>query len=406
MFVLLKKIIRKLGKGEDEKMRTLKDLDLKGKRVLVRVDFDVPIKNGEVVDDEKIKLVLPTINYLLEQNSQIILLSHLGRAEGKVVSLEPVAKRLAEIIRRTLEIKKVPRVGKKFFFLKEELEPKISLLENLYFWPEEIANSSEFAKSLAGLGDIFVQEAFACCHYDYASITGIPKYLPSCAGFLLQKEIEFLSKLITDPERPFIAILGGAKVSDKLEVLENLLNKVDSLLIGGATAYTFLKAKGFLIGSSKIEETEIENTSHFLEKAIKKGVRVFLPCDHIVVKERKENVIPLFNPEVNISSGFEGVDIGYQTRREFVKVLKGAKTVFWNGPLGVCERGFSKGTLTIAYFLKNLTEKGVITIATGGDTGAVLKKAYLTNKITYFSLGEATLEFLKGKILPGIAALK
>jgi len=388
--------------------KSIKDIDIRNKRVIVRVDFNVPLdKQLNITDDSRIKGALPTIQYLIDNNDKIILMSHLGRPDGKVkeeLRLTPVAKRLEELLGR--KVTKLndcigPEVEKAVAAMKTK---DIILLENLRFHPEEEENDSAFAKKLASLADIFVNDAFGTCHRAHASTEGITKYLPSVSGFLVNKEIEYFEKATTNPAKPYVAILGGAKVSDKIGVINNLLSKVDTILIGGAMAYTFLKSEGIGIGKSKLEADKVDLARDILKNAKAKNVRILLPIDHVVADKvdasaKTETVSSVAIPDDKI-----GLDIGPKTVAEFEKVLKDAKTVVWNGPVGFFElKPFSKGTEELARFL---TRTKAITIIGGGDTAAAVYGLGLENKMSHISTGGgASLEYLEGKTLPGIAAL-
>ncbi len=386
---------------------TLKDIDLKNKTVLVRADFNVPQdENLNITDDTRIRATLPTIKYILENNARkIILMSHLGRPDGKVVakySLKPVALRLQELLGMPVKFLN-DCVGDS---IKKEIgtsKEKVILLENLRFHPEEEANDAGFAKALGSLADIFVNDAFGTAHRSHASTEGVAHYLKSAAGFLLEKEIRYLGSAVQNPQRPFMVILGGAKVSDKIGVIENLLPKCDAILIAGGMAYTFLKAQGKSIGNSKLEKDKLDLAKSILDKAKALKKEIVLPIDHLVV----DNIGPKAKTEIvgeEIPEGKIAVDIGPKTIALFKEKLKPAKTVVWNGPLGIFEMdAFAQGTQEIAKFLSTL---GVTTIIGGGDTAAAIGKFKLEDKMTHISTGGgASLEFLEGKTLPGIAAL-
>ena len=389
--------------------KTIKDIELKGKRVLMRVDFNVPLDDKlDITDDIRIQAALPTIKYAIDNGAKVILMSHLGRPDGKVVDsmrLTPVAKRLEKLIGRKV-IKTDDCIGEAVKNTVNAMNPgDVVLLENLRFHAEEEKNDPAFAKELASLGDLFVNDAFGTAHRAHASTEGVTKYLPSVAGFLLEKEIQYLGSAVDDPRRPFVAILGGAKVKDKIKVIDNLLNKVDALLIGGGMAYTFLKAKGDSIGSSKLDKDGFETAKAALDKAAKKNVALVLPVDHVIADKFDANA----NSRIvdgNIPDGWMALDIGPKTVKLFEDKLKGSKTVIWNGPLGVFEMDkFAKGTLDIAKFLAEL--KDCSTIIGGGDTAAAMKKFKLENKMTHISTGGgASLEYLEGTGLPGIDALQ
>jgi len=386
---------------------TIKDIDLKDKTVLVRADFNVPQDaNLNITDDTRIRATLPTIKYLLENGAKkVILMSHLGRPDGKVVdkySLKPVAQRLKELLGQPVKFLN-DCVGDA---IKKEIgtaAEKIILLENLRFHAEEEANDANFAKQLAALADIYVNDAFGTAHRAHASTEGVAHYLKALAGFLLEKEIQYLGNAVQNPQRPFMVILGGAKVSDKIGVIENLLPKCDAILIGGGMAYTFLYAQGKPIGNSKLEKDKLDLAKSILDKAAALKKEIVLPVDHIVV----DNVDPNAKAEIvgeNIPDGKIAVDIGPKTISLFENKLKSAKTIVWNGPLGIFEMdAFSKGTQEIAKFISGIR---ATTIIGGGDTAAAMVKFKLEDKMTHISTGGgASLEFLEGKNLPGVAAL-
>lgn len=387
---------------------TVKDLDLKGKKVLIRVDFNVPLDEKlNITDDRRISEALPTIQYVLKQGvSKVILMSHLGRPEGQVVEdqrLAPVGKHLEKLLGEKVlctqdcigdEIKKAVDTSKE----------KVVLLENLRFHKAETKNDPEFAKKLASLADVFVNDAFGTSHRAHASTHGVTKYLKSAAGFLLEKEIAYLSQAVNNPKKPFVIILGGAKVSDKIALIENMLPKVSAILIGGGMAYTFLKSQGISIGTSLLEADKIDTAKSILEKAKKLGVQIELSQDFVAVTDFK-------NPSTRktigmpIPDGWSGVDIGPKTREAFKKVLSTAKTIVWNGPVGVFEvKEYSDGTRELAEYISKL--KDVTSIVGGGDTAAAVAKFNCEEGMTHISTGGgASLELLEGKVLPGIDAL-
>lgn len=389
--------------------KTVKDVDVRSKRVLVRVDYNVPLDaNGNVSDDKRITASLPTINYLLEQGARIILCSHLGRPKGEVkkeFSLAPVAKRLKELL-----------PGVNIYFasdcIGEEAERKaaalkdgeILLLENLRFHKEEEKNDPEFAKKLASLAEIYVSDAFGTVHRAHASTAGVAAYLPAVAGFLIGKELSIMGGALENPERPFVAILGGAKVADKIGVITNLLNKCDTLLIGGGMAYTFFKAMGYEIGDSLLDAESIDLAKQLMETAKEKGVKLLLPVDTVVAKAFAADAEHMTVSANAIPAGWQGLDIGEKTRELFAAEIKNAKTVIWNGPMGVFEfPEFAKGTEAVA---KACAECGGTTIIGGGDSASAVKKLGYADKMTHISTGGgASLEFLEGKVLPGVAAL-
>ncbi len=389
--------------------KTVKDVDVRSRRVLVRVDYNVPLDaQGNVSDDKRITASLPTINYLLEQGARIILCSHLGRPKGEVkkeFSLAPVAKRLKELL---------PNVNIYFASdcIGEEAQQKaaalkdgeILLLENLRFHKEEEKNDPEFAKKLASLAEIYVSDAFGTVHRAHASTAGVAAYLPAVAGFLIGKELSIMGGALENPERPFVAILGGAKVADKIGVITNLLNKCDTLLIGGGMAYTFFKAMGYEIGDSLLDAESIDLAKQLMETAKEKGVKLLLPVDTVVAKAFAADAEHMTVASNAIPAGWQGLDIGEKTRELFAAEIKNAKTVIWNGPMGVFEfPEFAKGTEAVA---KACAECGGTTIIGGGDSASAVKKLGYADKMTHISTGGgASLEFLEGKVLPGVAAL-
>ena len=388
--------------------KTVKDIDLKGKKVFVRCDFNVPMdENKNITDNTRIVAALPTIKYLLEQNCKIILASHLGRPKGEVkpeYSLKPVAKELSKLLGKEV-IMANDVIGEdtknKVANLKEG---EIVLLENVRFHREETDNDPKFAKELADMAEIFVNDAFGAAHRAHASTAGIAEYIPAVSGFLIEKELKVLGDAINNPERPFMAILGGAKVSDKIGVIDSLLDKVDTLMIGGGMAYTFFKAQGYSVGNSLCEVDKINLALEAMEKAKQKGVKLLLPVDTKVGKEFKPDTESKTVAWTEIPDDWEGFDIGERTIEMFKKELKNAKTVIWNGPVGLFEFDqFAIGTNAIA---KELAELDATTIIGGGDSGAAVEKAGLSDKMTHISTGGgASLEFLEGKKLPGIECL-
>ncbi len=389
------------------KKLSIKDIDLKGKKVLVRADFNVPLDaNLAITDDTRIRATLPTIRYILQNGAKkVILISHLGRPDGKAVekySLKPVALRLESLLGE--KVKFINEcVGDSVSQNIEAASEKVVLLENLRFHAQEEANDPVFAKQLAAFGDIFVNDAFGTAHRAHASTEGVTHYLKAVAGFLIEKEIEYLGNAVVNPQRPFMVILGGAKVSDKIGVIENLLPKCDAIIIGGGMAYTFLKAQGKPIGNSKLEKEKLDLAKNILEKAQQLKKEILLPVDNVVVDTIDQNAKTEIVGE-NIPDGKIAVDIGPQTINRFANALKSAKTVVWNGPLGIFEvDAFSKGTEAIA---KQLCSIQATTIIGGGDTAAAVVKFKVEEKMTHISTGGgASLEFLEGKTLPGIAAL-
>ncbi len=388
--------------------KTVKDIDLKGKKVFVRCDFNVPMdENRNITDNTRIVAALPTIKYLLEQNCKLILASHLGRPKGEYkpeYSLAPVAKELSNLLGKEV-IMANDVVGEDATSKASNLkEGEILLLENVRFHKEETENNPEFSKKLASMAEVFVNDAFGTAHRAHSSTTGIASYLPAVSGFLIEKELKFLGNAVNNPERPFVAILGGAKVSDKIGVIDSLLEKVDTLMIGGGMAYTFFKAQGYEVGNSICEMDKLDLAKSAMEKAKQKGVKLMLPVDTKIGKEFKADTESKTVEYTEIPADWEGFDIGAETIKMFSDELRNAKTVIWNGPLGLFEFDqFAIGTNEIA---KVLSEIDATTIIGGGDSAAAVKKAGLEDKMTHISTGGgASLEFLEGKKLPGIDAL-
>ncbi len=388
--------------------KSVKDIDVSGKRVLVRCDFNVPLdENKNITDENRINGALPTIQYLIDQGAKVILCSHLGRPKGEFkmeFSLAPVAKRLSEKLGKNVVMAKdvIGEDAKKC--VADMKDGDVVLLENVRFHAEETKNDPEFAKQLASLADIFVNDAFGTAHRAHASTAGVAAYLPAVCGFLIEKEIDIMGKALSDPARPFVAILGGAKVSDKIGVIENLLDKVDSLIIGGGMAYTFLKAKGYNIGSSICEEEKLDLAQQLMEKAQNKGVELQLPINSVVADKFAPDANSQIVNSSNMPDGWMGVDIGDETIKLFTETIKAAKTVVWNGPMGVFEfEKFAHGTKEIA---KAVAETDAVTIIGGGDSAAAVKQLGYADKMTHISTGGgASLEFLEGKVLPGIDVL-
>ena len=389
--------------------KTVKDIDLKGKKVLVRCDFNVPMdENQNITDNTRIIAALPTIKYLLENNCAIILCSHLGRPKGEFkpeFSLKPVANELSKVLGKEV-IMAEDVIGED---AKEKVaklqQGQIMLLENVRFHREETDNDPEFAKKLASYAEIYVNDAFGTAHRAHASTAGVASYLPAVSGFLIEKELKFLGNAVNNPERPFVAILGGAKVSDKIGVIDSLLEKVDTLMIGGGMAYTFFKAQGYEVGNSICELDKLDLARELMKKAEEKGVKLMLPIDTKIGKEFKPDTESKTVAWTEIPEGWEGFDIGEKTIKMFKDQLKTAKTVVWTGPLGLFEFDqFAIGTNEIA---KALSEINATTIIGGGDSAAAVEKAGLADKMTHISTGGgASLEFLEGKKLPGIECLQ
>ncbi len=388
--------------------KTIKDIDLEGKKVLVRCDFNVPMDEEQnITDNTRIVAATPTIKYLIEKNCAIILCSHLGRPKGEFkpeFSLAPVAKELSKLLGKEVIMAK-DVIGEDANKKAEKLQPgQIMLLENVRFHREETDNDPEFAKKLADMAEIYVSDAFGAVHRAHASTAGVAQYLPAVSGLLIEKELKFLGNAVTNPERPFVAILGGAKVSDKIGVIASLLEKVDTLIIGGGMAYTFFKAQGYEVGNSLCELDKLELAKELMEKAKAKGVKLMLPVDTKVGKEFKPDTESKTVSWTEIPADWEGFDIGEKSIEMFSEEIKKAKTVVWNGPLGLSEfEQFAIGTNSIA---KLLSEMDATTIIGGGDSAAAVKKAGLADKMTHISTGGgASLEFLEGKKLPGIECL-
>lgn len=386
---------------------SVKDIDVAGKKVLVRCDFNVPLKDGVITNDKRIVAALPTINYLRDKGAKVILCSHLGRPKGEWLSefsLAPVAKRLSELLGCEVRMSK-DVIGEDAKEISNTIKDgEVALLENVRYYKEETKNDPQFAKELASLAEIFVNDAFGTAHRAHASTAGVSDYLPAVCGFLIQKEIEVMGKALDDPERPFVAVLGGAKVSDKIGVITNLLDKVDTLIVGGAMAYTFLKAKGKNVGTSLCEDDKLELAKELLSKANEKGVALLLPVDHIAADKFDENAEPVSVESEDIPDGLMGMDIGPKTIDLFKSAIVNAKTVIWNGPMGVFEfKNFANGTFAVA---NAIADTPCVSIIGGGDSVAAVTKLGFADKMTHISTGGgASLEFLEGLELPGIAAL-
>ncbi len=387
--------------------KTVEDIAVSGKKVLVRCDFNVPLKGGEITSDKRIVASLPTIKYLLDNNAKVILCSHLGRPKGEFkpeFSLAPVAKRLSELLGKDVKMA-TDVVGESAQALAADLkEGDVMLLENVRYHAEETKNVPEFSKALASLAELYVNDAFGSAHRAHSSTTGVADYLPAACGYLIQKEIEFMGGALEQPKRPLVAILGGAKVSDKIGVINNLLDKVDTLIVGGGMAYTFFVAKGYTIGTSLCEEDKVELAKEMMKKAEDKGVKFLLPIDTVVGKEFDANTEFKTVNSNEIPDGWMGLDIGPKTREIFAEAVKGSGTVIWNGPMGVSEwENFANGTIAVA---TAVAQSGAISIIGGGDSAAAVQKLGFADKMSHISTGGgASLEFLEGKELPGIAAL-
>jgi len=387
--------------------KTVRDIEIRGKRVLVRVDFNVPLEEGRITDDRRIRESLPTLRYLLDQGATVILASHLGRPGGKVVpslSLRPVGGRLEELLGQEVRVLE-DCVGPEVEEAVRNAPPgSILLLENLRFHPEEEANDPEFARSLARLAEVFVLDAFGTAHRAHASTVGVARFLPAVAGLLLEKELRYLGQVLEAPERPFVAVLGGKKVSDKIGVIQNLLARADALLIGGAMAYTFLRAQGYATGASLVEEEKLPLAHELLGKVHQERMRFLLPMDVVVADRISEDARVKVVPVQEIPEGWIGVDIGPQTARRFAEEIRQARTVVWNGPMGVFEvPPFAAGTRAVAEAVA--TCPGT-TVVGGGDTAAALERFGLADRVDHVSTGGgASLEFLEGRELPGVAVL-
>lgn len=389
--------------------KTIEDIEVQGKKVLVRCDFNVPLKDGEITNDKRIVAALPTIKYLIENGAKVILCSHLGRPKGEYkpeFSLAPVAKKLSEYLGKEVKLAEDPEVvGENAKKIASELENgDVMLLENVRFRAEETKNVEAFSKELASLAEIFVNDAFGTAHRAHCSTTGVADYLPAVCGYLIQKEIKFMGGALANPQRPLVAILGGAKVSDKIGVISNLIDKCDTIIIGGGMAYTFMKFLGHSIGDSLLEADWVEKAGEMMADAKAKGVNFLIPVDNKVGKEYDENTEAMIVNSDEIPDGWMGLDIGPKSMELFVDAIKGAGTVIWNGPMGVSEwENFAAGTIAVA---NAVAESGAVSIIGGGDSVAAVTKLGFADKMSHISTGGgASLEFLEGKELPGIAAL-
>jgi phosphoglycerate kinase len=392
--------------------KTIRDIDLAGKRVLVRVDFNVPLDSERhITDDTRIRAALPTIRYVLDQGAAVILMSHLGRPDGKVVDtlrLAPVAQRLSDLLGRPVEMA-TDCIGPEVEAQATALQPgQVLLLENLRFHKQEEKNDADFARQLAALGEVYVNDAFGTAHRAHASTEGVTQYVPGVAGFLMEKEINFLGSALEHPRRPFAALIGGAKVSDKIAVLERLISMVDSVLIGGGMANTFLKAEGYEMGDSLVEESKLEVARDLVAKAQHRGIAFVLPIDVVVADRFAADAQYQVVASDQVQPGWRIMDIGPKTIEAFSKVLADAQTIVWNGTLGVAEMpAFAKGTDAIIAILAGRTAAGATTIIGGGDSAAAVEQAGAAEKMTHVSTGGgASLEFLEGRVLPGVAALQ
>ena len=389
---------------------TIRDVEFNNKVVLVRCDFNVPVINGKITDETRILGAMPTIEYLIDAGAKVILCSHMGKPKGEYkidLSLQPVANRLSELLKQEVYFKSVSNV------INEEIRNdilkldygQVALLENTRFRIEETKNGEKFSKELASLAEIFVNDAFGTAHRAHSSTVGVAKFIGlSVSGLLIEKELKFLGQTIENPEKPFIAVLGGAKISDKIKVIDNLIEKVDGLILGGGMAYTFLKAQGFSVGNSLVEEDKLGYAKLMIEKAQKNGVQLLLPIDHRIANEFKDKKAE-FTSDENIPEGYMGLDIGDKTILEFNALLESAKTILWNGPMGVFEfENYAKGTFALA---ESLSKLDAITIIGGGDSAAAVTQLGFKDQMTHISTGGgASLEFLEGKLLPSIEALK
>ena len=390
--------------------KTIEDIDVKGKRVLARCDFNVPLMDGEITNDKRIVAALPTIKYLMEHGAKVILCSHLGRPKGEYkpeFSLAPVAKKLSEYLGTEVKLAEDPEVvGENAKRIASELKDgEVMLLENVRYRKEETKNEENFSKELASLADIFVNDAFGTAHRAHCSTTGVAAYLPAVCGFLIQKEIKFMGGALANPKRPLVAILGGAKVSDKIGVISNLIDKCDTIIIGGGMAYTFMKYLGHSIGDSLLEADWVEKAGQMMADAEAKGVKFLIPVDNKVGKEYAADTEAKIVSSDEIPDGWMGLDIGPKSMEVFVDAIKGAGTVIWNGPMGVSEwENFAAGTIAVA---NAVAESGAVSIIGGGDSVAAVTKLGFADKMSHISTGGgASLEFLEGKELPGIAALQ
>ncbi len=389
-------------------LRTVQNTDITGKRVLMRADFNVPLKEGEITDDTRIRAALPTIRHILEQGASLVLMSHLGRPKGEreaKYSLRPVSARLQELLGVPVSMAE-DVVGDTVGSQAAALKPgEVLLLENVRFYKEETENDIEFARKLAQLGEVFVNDAFGTAHRAHASTEGVTRFLPSCAGLLIEKEISFFQPVLENPEKPMVAVIGGAKVSSKIAVLESLVPNCSTMIIGGGMAYTFLKAQGHEIGTSLVEPDYLDTARQFLQAASKKGVDVILPEDHLVAATFEESAVPETVDSVEIPADRMGMDIGPKTIRRCLDAIAKARTIVWNGPMGVFEfDSFSTGTRTVA---EAIADSSAITVVGGGDSVAAANQFGIADKLSHVSTGGgASLEFLEGKTLPGIVVLQ
>ncbi|MBX4258293.1 phosphoglycerate kinase [Clostridium estertheticum] len=390
--------------------KTIEDIEVKGKKVLVRCDFNVPLKDGEITDVNRLVGAMPTIEYLIKNGAKVILCSHLGKPNGEAkpeLSLAPVAKRLSEMLKKEVIFAADPNVVSDNVksVVSKMKDGDVILLENTRYRKEETKNKENFSKELASLADIFVNDAFGTAHRAHCSTVGVTEFVKtSVCGYLIQKELKFLGDAVNSPVRPFVAILGGAKVSDKIAVIANLLDKVDTLIIGGGMAYTFLKAGGYSVGSSLVEEDKVEYAKDMMQKAESKGIKFLIPVDHIVADKFSADATPVVTEDQNIKDGYMGLDIGPKTCEIYKGAISTAKTIVWNGPMGVFEfKNFAKGTIAVA---EAMSKVDGTTVIGGGDSAAAVNQLGFGDKMTHISTGGgASLEFLEGKLLPGIEAL-
>jgi phosphoglycerate kinase len=390
--------------------KTIEDIDVSGKRVLVRCDFNVPLKDGTITDENRLIGALPTIKYLIRNGAKVILCSHLGKPKGEPkpeLSLEPVAKRLSEMLKKQVIFAADDNVvGENAKYAVQDMKSgDVVLLQNTRYRIEETKNEDNFSKELASLAEIFVNDAFGTAHRAHCSTVGVTKFLNTAVcGYLIQKELKFLGDAVENPTRPFVAILGGAKISDKINVINNLLEKVDTLIIGGGMSYTFARAQGYTIGNSMVEEDKIEYAGEMIDKARVKKVKLLLPVDNVAADKFDANAKPIVTETENIEEGYMGLDIGPKTCKLYENAIADAKTIVWNGPMGVFEfKNFANGTFAVA---KAMAESNATTIIGGGDSAAAVNQFGFGSRITHISTGGgASLEFLEGKELPGIAAL-
>ncbi len=387
--------------------KSIEDVEVRGKKVLLRCDFNVPLKDGEITDDKRIEESLPTIKYLLKNGAILILCSHLGRPKDgfeEKFSLAPVAKHLSKLLGSDVKMAVDVAGENSKEILATLTEGQAMMIENVRFIKGETKNDPEFAKQLASLADLFVNDAFGSSHRAHCSTTGVADYIPAVCGYLIQKELKVMGEALSNPKRPFVSILGGAKVSDKIGVISNLLDKVDTLIIGGGMAFTFQKALGYSVGSSLCEDDKLDLAKELMQKAKEKGVKFLIPTDSIAADKFAEDATPVNVDGYDIPDGLMGLDIGEKTRASYAEAIKGAGTVVWNGPMGVFEfANFAKGTEAVA---KAVAESGAISIIGGGDSAAAVEQLGYAEQITHISTGGgASLEFLEGAVLPGIACL-